>query len=120
MLGLTNLISVPAFTGLIWGFNFIFGMLFAMLFKTIFNFLRKKNIIRRKYTNEYMLDRITGVVFDFMIVASIMSINIEIFTDPGLLTSLVVLGVVGGFLTYFYLKYTVYRIYPDYKYEAYA
>lgn len=120
MLGLTNIIKDPSFTGLIWGFNFIFGMLFAMLFKTIFNKFRDKGWIRRKYSNEYMLDRITGVVFDFMIVASIMSINVEIFTDPGLLTSLVVLGVVGGFLTYFYLKYTVYRIYPDYKYEAYA
>lgn len=120
MLGLTNIIKDPSFTGLIWGFNFIFGMLFAMLFKTIFNKFRDKGWIRRKYSNEYMLDRITGVVFDFMIVASIMSIDVEIFTDPGLLTSLVVLGVVGGFLTYFYLKYTIYRIYPDYKYEAYA
>src|SRR5690554_7806071 len=66
MLGLTNIIKDPSFTGLIWGFNFIFGMLFAMLFKTIFNKFRDKGWIRRKYSNEYMLDRITGVVFDFM------------------------------------------------------
>ncbi|HHW79634.1 MAG TPA: sodium:glutamate symporter [Acholeplasmataceae bacterium] len=120
MLGITKLIPVQAFTGLIWGFNFIFGMLFAMLVKIIHNKLLEKKIIRRKYTNEYMLDRITGVVFDFMIVASIMSIDIEIFTDTGLLVSLLVLTTVGGFLTYFYLKYTVPRLYPDYEREAYA
>src|SRR5690554_2785679 len=120
MLGLTTLIPVQAFTGLIWGFNFIFGMLFAMLFKTILNFLRKKKIIKRKYTNEYMLDRITGVVFDFMIVASIMSINIEIFTETGLLVSLLLLTTIGGFLTYFYLRYVIPRIYPEYEHEAYA
>ena len=58
-------------------------MLFAMLFKVILKFLEKRKFLTRKYTNEYMLNRITGVVFDFMIVASIMSINIEIFKDTG-------------------------------------
>ncbi len=67
-----------------------------------------------------MLDRITGVVFDFMIVASIMSINIEIFTETGLLVSLLLLTTIGGFLTYFYLRYVIPRIYPEYEHEAYA
>lgn len=120
MLGITTLIPIEAFTGLVWGFNFIFGMLFAMVIKALHNKLLEKKIIRRKYTNEYMLDRITGVVFDFMIVASIMSINIEIFTDTGLLISLLILTTVGGFLTYFYLKNVIPRIYPDYEHEAYA
>lgn len=120
MLGITTLVPIKAFTGLIWGFNFIFGMLFAMIFKTVLNTLHKKKIVKRKYTNEYMLDRITGVVFDFMIVASIMSINVELFTDKGLLVSLLVLTTVGGLLTYFYLRYVIPRIYPDYEHEAYA
>lgn len=120
MLGITTLIPVKAFTGLIWGFNFIFGMLFAMVIKVAHNKMLEKKIIKRKYTNEYMLDRITGVVFDLMIVASIMSINIEIFTDPGLLVSLLAITTVGGFLTYYYLRYVIPRIYPEYEHEAFA
>lgn len=120
MKGVTTLIDIQVASGLIWGFNFIFGMLFAMLFKVILKFLEKKKILTRKYTNEYMLNRITGVVFDFMIVASIMSINIEIFKDTGLIVSLLILTTVGGFLTYFYLKYVIKRIYPNYEHEAYA
>lgn len=120
MKGITELIDVPTVSGLIWGFNFIFGMLFAILARTILNFLRKKNIVRRKYTNEYMLNRITGVVFDFMIVASIMSINVEMLANTDLWVTLLVITTIGGFLTYFYLKYTIKRIYPEYEHEAFA
>lgn len=120
MYGLTSIIKIKAFTGLIWGFNFIFGMLFAMVFKAIHNKLLNKKIIKRKYTNEYMLDRITGVVFDIMIVASIMSINIETFKDSGLLISLATMSTIAAFATYFYLKFVIPRIYPEYEHEAFA
>ena len=84
MKGITTVINVPAFTGLIWGFNFIFGMLFAILFRVIIAKLRKSKLMKRKYTNEYMLNRITGVVFDYMIVASIMAIDIEMLSSVDL------------------------------------
>ena len=118
--GLTTLITVPAFQSLIWGFNFIFGMLFAMLAKLILNSLRKAGWMKRKYTNEYMLNRITGVVFDYMIVASIMAIDIKMLASIDLWVALLAITTVGGFITYFYLKYTIYKIYPDYKHEAFA
>ena len=108
------------FTGLIWGFNFIFGMLFAIIAKIILKALTKSGLMKRKYTNEYMLNRITGVVFDFMIVASIMAINVEDFKVPGLLVGLLILTTIGGFLTYFYLKFSIKKIYPEYEHEAFA
>ena len=43
MRGITKLINIDAVTGLVWGFNFIFGMLFAILIKQIMNWLRKLN-----------------------------------------------------------------------------
>lgn len=76
--------------------------------------------MKRKYTNEYMLNRITGVVFDYMIVAGIMSINIEVLANTGLWVGLLVITTVGGILTYRYLRYTVKRIYPDYEHQAFA
>ena len=99
MRGITKLINIDAVTGLVWGFNFIFGMLFAINIKQIMNWLRKIKLIKRKYTNEYMLNRITGVVFDYMIVASIMSINIEMLVNTGLWIGLLVITTIGGIVT---------------------
>lgn len=117
---ITTLIKVEAITGLIWGFNFIFGMLFALVFKVILNFLQKKGWMKRKYTNEYMLNRITGVVFDYMIVASIMAINVSMIAKAEFWITLLVLTTIGGFVTYYYLRLVVKKTYPDYEHEAFA
>lgn len=117
---LTTVLAIKEVTGLVWGFNFIFGMLFAMLIKAIMKGLRKIKLMNRKYTNEYMLNRITGVVFDYMIVASIMSINIEMLANTGLWVGLLIITTIGGILTYRYLRYTIKRVYPEYEHEAFA
>lgn len=116
----TNTDFATSMTGLIWGFNFIFAMLFAILFKQGLKFVMKKGWMKRKYTNEYMLNRISGVLFDFMVCASLMSINLESLANPGLLISLLIITTVGGVITYFYLSYTTKVIYPEYPHEAFA
>ena len=125
MLLITKLIGsgsdfANSMTSLIWGFNFIFAMLFAIIFKQGLKFVVKKRWMKRKYTNEYMLNRISGVLFDFMVCASLMSINVEILANPGLLISLLIVTTVGVFVTYFYLLYTTKEIYPEYQHEAFA
>ncbi len=105
---------------LIWGFNFIFAMLFGTLFKMGLKFVTYKGWMKRKYTNEYMLNRLSGVLFDFMVVASLMSINVEALLDTGLIVALLIITTVGGLSTYFYLAYTTKRIYPDYPHQAFA
>ena len=70
-----DLIGFAAGQGLIWGFNFLFAILVTMLVKLVLNFLRKKKIMKRKYINNFMQNRIAGFAFDFMIAAAIMSIN---------------------------------------------
>ena len=112
----TTLINIKEVTGLIWGFNFIFGMLFAMFVKVILKGLRKSKLMKRKYTNEYMLNRITGVVFDYMIVAG-MSINIEVLANTGLWVGLLVITTVEAFNGT--LRYGQ-RIYPDYEHQAFV
>lgn len=103
---------------LIWGFNFIFALIFTILLKRILAFLMKKKIMKRKYTNDYMLNRISGVAFDFMIACSIMAIELEMLKDWGLIIALVLITSVGGIVTYFYLQFACKRIYPTYVYEA--
>ncbi len=64
---------------LVWGFNFLIGTAWAILFKNIGNGLRKKGVIHREYTNNFMLNRISGLMFDLMVVASIASIDLSAF-----------------------------------------
>ena len=101
---------------LIWGFNFIFGTLFAILFKKIFLFFRKIKVMNRQYPNNYMLNRISGFVFDFMIVASITAIRIEDLRN--LWVPFLILVFVVGFATLFYIVFITRRVYPDYKEAA--
>jgi len=101
---------------LIWGFNFLFGTMFALLVKKIVSLLRKKNVMKRDYTNNFFLNRISGFVFDLMILAGISAIEFE--TIKSLWLPLLLLCVVGTAVTFIYLNFVCKRIYPTYRYQA--
>jgi ESS family glutamate:Na+ symporter len=125
MFGLTRLASLNdgiyrMVGSLIWGFNFIFGMVIALLAKKLFGYLRQKNIMTRQYPNNYMLNRIAGVVFDFMVVASIVSINIEDLASPQMWITFFIITSVAGLSTMFYLHKITKRVYKEYTLPAFA
>ncbi|MBR5903401.1 MAG: hypothetical protein IKZ15_04140, partial [Clostridia bacterium] len=64
---------------LVWGFNFLFGSVMAMVVKSVIRFLKMKGIMKREYRNPFMLSRISGTMFDLMVVASIAAINLTAF-----------------------------------------
>ncbi|MCH3976350.1 MAG: hypothetical protein LKF69_00620 [Bacilli bacterium] len=104
---------------LIWGFNFLFAMAIAMVAKLIIRQLRKRKIMHRKYTNDYMLNRISGTAFDFMIVSSIMAIDIQKLNDVGVVVALLSLGIIGAIVTFVYLKYICKKAFPSYYLPAF-
>lgn len=124
-LGLTKGISsIPALSdtaktlnALVWGFNFIIGSLTALVVRNAFSTLKNKKIISRQYVNNYLLNRISGMVFDLMIAASICTINISDMKE--LWVPFIILSTVGGFTTLYYLKWTCRQIYPGYYYEGF-
>ena len=103
---------------LIWGFNFLFGTIFALLVKTVMNFFQKKNIMKRDYTNNFMLNRISGFVFDLMILACVSAIKFEAI--EGLWLPILLLTVGGTAVTFIYLNFICKKLYPTYRYEAMA
>lgn len=107
MFGLTSLfvdvLGIQFLQPLLWGFNFLFALLVTVLVKAIYNKLRAKHVIKRGYINNYMMSRISGTAFDFMIVTSIMSIEIANISEPSILTLLIVLPIVGTILTTVYV-----------------
>lgn len=110
--GLKNTVS-----SFVWGFNFILGSLVAIIVRSCITGLRKTKLMTRQYQNNYLLSRISGLAFDLMIITGIASIDISDL--QGYWVPFILLSVVGGVVTFLYLKFLCDKIYPDYKYEAF-
>ena len=117
--GILGNFGVNTVQPLIWGFNFLIGTLFALLLKAVLKALQKKKIIKREYCNNFMLNRISGFMFDIMVVASIAAINLSAFAHVEFIVPLILLCVLGAVVTYIYLDYLCKHIYKDFRHEAF-
>ena len=120
---ITLLGSTPSLAGLqktlaplIWGFNFLIGSSLALLLRGSFSFLRRKKIMTHQYPSNYLLNRIAGFAFDFMIVAAICAIKIEALS--GLWIPFILLSLVGGIFTLYYNIKMAKIVYPEYELEG--
>lgn len=102
---------------LLWGFNFIIGSMIAAGCRVFFTSLKKIKWMNRQYQNNYLLSRLSGLAFDFMIVAGIASINIEDLSEYWI--PFLLMAVLGGVVTWLYLRYMCARLYPGYEYEGF-
>ena len=102
---------------LLWGFNFLFGSVVAIVVKIVVKKLREKKIMTHTYINSYMMNRISGLFFDVMIVAGIAAIDWQ--NLKGLLWPLLIICITGGLATFLYIKFVAKKIFPDYEYEMF-
>ena len=79
--------------------------------------LRKANIMNRQYQNNYLLSRLSGLAFDLMIAAGIASINISDLSGNWL--PFLLMAVLGGVVTFLYLRWACKKLYPGYEYEGF-
>ena len=108
---------LPGMKSVIFGFNFLLGVLSATLFKTVLKFLRKKNIIKKEYTNNFLLTRASNFFFDIMVVAGIAAIRLSILEKYwGIL---IIMGIVGAIITYYYNLYIAKKLFPEYAQEQF-
>lgn len=120
-LGLDNLggFFTTTIKPLIWGFNFLFGTIMAILLKLVLKRLRKRGIVHRQYLNNFMLSRVSGVMFDIMVVASIAAIDLSAFAHTEFIIPLSVICVVGAVVTYWQVNFVSKRLFPEYRHEAF-
>ena len=104
---------------MIWGFQFLFGTIFAILVRTVITRLRKKDIMKRDYINNFMMNRISGFMFDIMVIASIAAIDLHAFLTPSFIIPLSIICVFGAVASYFYLRVVCRRIFPMYQDAAF-
>ena len=114
---ISNWTGVKLFNDIAWGFNFIWCVITATLVKTLVKFLYKKKIIKRKYINNYQMDRISGFAFDMMIIAGVAAIDIKVLQDYALF--IVVVCTVGTIATIFYVRLMCKRVFKDIQHEAF-
>ena len=115
MFGLSKLI--PSMQATIYGFNFLFGVLFAALVKLILKGLKKVNLVKKQYQNNFLLTRIGNAFFDIMIVAGISAIDLFTLKDYWLI--LIILGLVGLISTFFYCRIVAKTLFYDYRNEQF-
>ncbi len=104
---------------LIWGFNFLIGTLFALLEKAVFRGLRKAGVVKREYTNNFLQNRISGFLFDLMVVASIAAIRLDAFAERPFIIPLSLICVAGAVVSYLYLNPLCRIVFPQYRHEAF-
>ena len=111
--------AVNTIKPLLWGFNFLVGTAMAIVLKVILDALKKKGVIRREYINNFMLNRISGLMFDIMVVASIAAIDLSAFRYREFWMPLLLICVGGALITYWYNWRICKRLFPEYKEEAF-
>ena len=115
MLGLGTLL--PGLRSVVYGFNFLLGVLTATLIKITMNFLRRKHVIRKKYTNNFLMTRTSNFFFDLMVVAGVAAIRLDQLESYwGII---LILGVVGLLITYVYNRIVAKTLFADYAEEQF-
>ena len=115
MIVLGNLL--PGMRSVIFGFNFLLGVLAATLLKQFLNLLKKVNIVKKEYTNNFLMTRVSNFFFDIMVVAGIAAIRLSVLGKYwGIL---LILGVVGLVITYWYNRIVAKQLFKEYQEEQF-
>ena len=108
---------LPGMKSVIYGFNFLLGVISATLIKLLMNALKKKKIIKKEYTNNFLLTRASNFFFDIMVVAGIAAIRLDMLKDYwGII---LILGVVGAVITFVYNLFIAKTLFKDYVQEQF-
>ena len=108
---------IPGMKATIYGFNFLLGVLSATLIKLAMNFLKKKSVIKKEYTNNFLMTRASNFFFDIMVVAGIAAIRLDVLEKYwGIM---LILGVVGLIITYVYNRIVANTLFKDYPEEQF-
>ena len=115
MYGLSALL--PGMKSVIYGFNFLLGVIAATIIKFVINLLKKADIVKKEYTNNFLLTRACNFFFDLMVVAGIAAIRIDMLKRYwGIL---LILGIVGLIITYAYTRIVAVSLFKEYAEEQF-
>ena len=117
MYAITSIFKSEQISSIVYGFNFIIGVLTATLVKQVIKLLHKTKLMKREYTNNFLLTRASNFFFDIMVVAGIAAIRLDILEQY--LGIMLILGFVGAIITYIYTRLIAKVLFPDYHEEQF-
>ena len=106
---------LPGMRSVIFGFNFLLGVLAATIVKFVMNQLKKRNIMKKEYINDFLMTRTSNFFYDIMVVAGIAAIRIS--TMKGYLGLLLIICIAGGILTFAYNYFVSRVLFKEYQDE---
>ena len=108
---------LPGMKSVIFGFNFLIGVLSATLIKALLKLLKKAKLVKKEYTDNFLMTRASNFFFDIMVVAGIAAIRF------GLLEKywgiILIMGLTGMIITYFYNYLVAKVLFPEYAQEQF-
>jgi len=108
---------LPGLRSVLYGFNFLIGVLVATVICSVVAALRRRGLVHRQYVNTFLMQRISGFFFDLMVIAGIAAIRLDVLENYwGIM---LILGVVGMFITYYYNRYVARKLFPEYPEEQF-
>ncbi len=108
---------LPGMKATIYGFNFLLGVLSATLIKVIMNLFKKMKVLKKDYTNDFLMTRASNFFFDIMVVAGIAAIRLDVLEKYwGII---LIIGVVGLVITYAYNRLVAKTLFKDYTEEQF-
>ncbi len=108
---------LPGMKAVVYGFNFLFGVITATLVKLTLKLLQKTKLMGRKYTNNFLMTRVSNFFFDIMIVAGVAAIRLdELNSYWGVI---IILAVVGLIVTYVYNRFVAKVLFGEYVEEQF-
>ena len=110
-------VLLPGIRSVIYGFNFLIGVLSAMLIKQAMKLMRKLSVSSRDYFNDFLMTRVSNFFFDLMVVAGVAAIRLGILKSYwGIM---IILGLAGFTVTYWYNRLVAKLLFPAYKDEQF-
>ena len=108
---------LPGMRSVIFGFNFLLGVLTATLIKAIMNYLMRKNVIKKEYTNDFLMTRASNFFYDIMVIAGMAAIRLSALEKYwGIM---LILGVSSLIITYIYNRIVAKTLFPHYEQEQF-
>ena len=108
---------IPGMRSVIFGFNFLLGVLVATIMKLVINYLHKKKIIHRQYTNDFLMTRASNFFFDIMVVAGIAAIRLDMLEKYW--GVIIIVALAGLVVTYIYNRIVAKTLFGEYVEEQF-
>ena len=108
---------LPGMKATVYGFNFLLGVLSATLIKGVMSGLKKSSLLKKEYTNDFLMTRVSNFFFDIMVVSGIAAIRLDVVEKYwGIM---IILGVVGLVITYVYNRIVAKTLFKEYQEEQF-